>query len=114
MSVTDVFSYTITSASDIVAPTINYVSPTENLGVTKNQDYILINVTASDPNLDTILIRLYNSSNELINSSTTSSSPNYFNFTGLSDGLYYYNATANDTFGNENFLVTRNITLVTT
>ncbi len=70
-----------------------------------------INVTASDPNLDKIIIRLYNSAHAQINSSTTSSSPNFINFTNLNDGVYFYNATANDTFGNDDSLETKNITL---
>ena len=105
---------TRTVSTDTGAPTINYVSPTENSGVIRPRNYIQINVTAGDPNLDKIVIRLYNSSNVQINSSITSTSPNFINFTGLNDGLYFYNATANDTFGNANSLETRNITLDTT
>jgi len=105
---------TRTVSTDTGPPSVNYVVPTENSGVYKNQNYVEINVTASDPNLDKILIRIYNSSNDLINSSTTSSSPNFINFSNLVDGLYFYNATANDTFSNENSLATRNITLDTT
>ncbi len=107
---------TRTITLDTTAPTINYVSPTENSGVFRNQNFVLVNVTASDSGvgLDSILIRLYNSSNDLINSSLTNSSPNFINFTGLADGLYFYNATANDTLGQETDLTTRNITLDTT
>ncbi len=104
---------TRTATIDTGPPTISYVSPTENSGALKNQNYVLVNVTASDPNLDTILIRLYNSTNDLINSTSTSTSPNFINFSGLSDGLYFYNATANDTIGNSADLATRNITLDT-
>ncbi|MBI2451564.1 Ig-like domain repeat protein [Candidatus Pacearchaeota archaeon] len=98
---------------DTTSPTANYVSPTENSGAARNRDYIEVNVTASDSGvgLDSILIRLYNSSQNQINSSTTTSSPNYINFSGLSDGLYFYNATANDTLNNKVDLTTRNITL---
>ncbi|MBI2451559.1 hypothetical protein HYV50_00605 [Candidatus Pacearchaeota archaeon] len=102
----------VTFTVDTTAPTANYVSPTENSGVARNRDYIEVNVTASDSGvgLDSILIRLYNSSQNQINSSTTSS-PNYINFSGLSDGLYFYNTTANDTLNNKVDLTTRNITL---
>ncbi|KKL50534.1 hypothetical protein LCGC14_2304530, partial [marine sediment metagenome] len=105
---------TRTVSTDTGPPTINYVSPTENSGVSKNQNYVIVNVTAGDPNLDKILIRLYNSTNNLINSSIISTSPNFINFTNLADGQYFYNVTANDTFGNEADLTTRNITLDTT
>ena len=104
---------TLTVSTDTGPPTMNYISPTQNPGAYKSQNYVEINVTASDPNLDKIVIRLYNSAHTQINSTTTSSSPNFANFTGLSNGLYYYNATANDTFGNEDSLTTRNITLDT-
>jgi hypothetical protein len=102
---------TIALSTDTGPPTINYTSPTEDPGAIKSQNYIVVNVTAGDPNLDKITIRLYNSTNDLINSTITSTSPNYINFSGLTDGLYYYNATANDTFGNDNSLTTRNITI---
>ncbi|MCK5624259.1 hypothetical protein KAI04_00265 [Candidatus Pacearchaeota archaeon] len=105
---------TITVSTDTGAPTINSVAPTETSGIHKNQNYVEVNVTASDPNLDKIIIRLYNSAHTQIDSTTTSSSPNFANFTGLNNGLYYYNVTANDTFGNTDSLETKNITLDTT
>ncbi|GAI74184.1 unnamed protein product, partial [marine sediment metagenome] len=104
---------TRTVTTDTGPPTLNYVSPTEDSGVYKNQNYVEVNVTASDPNLDKIVIRLYDSFHTQINSSSTAS-PNYINFSSLDSGLYYYNATANDTFGNDDSLETRNITFDTT
>lgn len=67
-------------------------------------------------NVDTILIRLYNSSHSQINATNASaynatSSFLYINFTGLSDGVYYINATVNDTTGNSNESSTYTITL---
>ena len=61
-----------------------------------------------------IMIRLFNSSRIQINSSNSSTSPVFINFTGLSDGVYYFNATVNDTYGNSNNTATRTITLDTT
>ncbi len=104
---------TRTVTTDTGPPAMNYVSPITATG-NYSQNFIEINVTASDPKLDKILIRLYNSSDEQINSSLTSTSPNFINFTGLSDGLYFYNATANDTFSNEADLATVSVTLDTT
>ncbi len=104
---------TINISTDLAAPYINFTSPTMPNG-TYNQDWISVNVTAVDFNLDTILINLFNSSNTLINFTNSLTSPLYFNFTNLPDGLYYFNATANDTFGNTNSTETRNITLDTT
>ncbi|MBI2043498.1 PGF-pre-PGF domain-containing protein [Candidatus Pacearchaeota archaeon] len=103
-------SFTVKSS----APDTNYVSPTENSGVYKSRNYLIVNVTAVDTNLDSILIRLYDSTQTQINFSLVETSPNYINFSGLSDGLYYYNATANDTVNNFIDLTTRNITLDTT
>ena len=96
---------------DTSPPTIDFVVPTEATSVMKHQNFIVINITSVDINLDKILIRLYNSTKSLINSSITSTSPNYINFTDLVDGIYYYNATANDTLSGINNTETRNITL---
>ena len=96
-------------------PNISYAAPTEANGSTLNRSNIQINVTAADEtSLDTIIIRLFNSSNDQINSSTTTSSPNFVNFTGLSDGTYYFNASANDSSNNLNFTETRTIVIDTT
>jgi len=84
-----------------------------------SQSYIYVNISAQDTvsSLDTIKIYLYKSST-LQNSSSNSSlgsgtsAEHIFNFTGLSDGTYYVNATANDTYGHENnSLETKTITL---
>ncbi|GAH68942.1 unnamed protein product, partial [marine sediment metagenome] len=59
---------------DNVAPVMNYVNPTENSGVSRSRNYIEINITALDDNLDSIVIKLYNLTHDQINSSTTTSS----------------------------------------
>ncbi len=105
---TDVFLYTI---NDPNAPIINLVDPTEDPGTTVFQDYIEINITASDSNLDTITIRLYDSNKNLINISYSNTSPFYLQYPSLSSGIYFYNATANDTETNSANTETRNITL---
>ena len=99
---------------DSTAPQINFTSPTNNSGVSVSRDYIEINVSVIEANLDTITIRLYNSINDLIKTNTSSTSPFYINYTGLSEGLYFYNATANDTSGQFSSTETRDITLDTT
>ena len=98
---------------DSIKPAIQFVIPTNLSGIITKENYIKINITASDSGtgLDTIVIRLYNSTHDEINSSNTTSSPNYVSFSGLSAGLYFYNATANDTLNNQNSTETRNITL---
>jgi len=95
---------------DTTLPLISFETPTPTIeSSTVNQ--LSANVSASDNNLDTIKIYLYNSSEVLIVSATNLSSPLFYNFTGLADGIYYLNATANDTSGNREQTGTRTITL---
>ncbi|MCH7850574.1 MAG: hypothetical protein IH845_02930 [Nanoarchaeota archaeon] len=103
------------TVNDTTAPsTIDFVSPTEDDNSNLSRNYILVNVTATDNGvIDTIIIRLFDSNHTQINSSSNSSSPNYVNFTGLNDGVYYFNATVNDTTGNSNNTATRNVTVDT-
>jgi len=100
---------------DTIAPSLSYVSPTKDSGVTLAQNYIEVNATASDAivGLSNIQIRFYNSAKTLIRTNNSATSPFYVNLSGLSDGIYYYNMTANDTLNNINNSVTRNITLIT-
>jgi len=103
-----------TGLSDLTNPNISFVSPTESNGSSISNDFIKVNVTAEDETLlDSILIRLYNSTEDQINSSLTTSSPNFINFTSLDDGVYYFNATANDTSNNVNNTDTRTVTILT-
>lgn len=99
---------------DNAAPQIQFVSPTTDTG-NFSQNFIVANVTASNglSGVDTVVIYLYNSTG-LVNFTSSSSSPLFINFTGLVDGTYFLNATANDSLGNENLTETRIITLDTT
>ncbi len=111
----DAFYFNVTYAqSDSLVPNISFVSPTETDKSYVARNYILVNVTAADANLQAIAVRLYNSSHSQINSSTTLSSPNFINFSGLAEGVYYFNASANDSSGNSNATATREIIIDTT
>jgi hypothetical protein len=115
---TDGSSYNVSETryftiADTINPAIQFVSPTTATG-NYSQSWISANVTASDANLDAITINLYNSVGALINSQSSGISPFYYNFTGLADGTYYLNATANDTYTNTNHTETRMIILDTT
>ncbi len=99
---------------DNTFPTINFVAPTETDGSTLMRNNIQINVTSTDTHFQDITIFLFNSTNDLINQTTTTSSPNFVNITMLDDGLYFFNATATDQAGNTNFTATRNVTLDST
>jgi len=107
------------TVNDTVAPSaVVFASPGLSVdGANLSQSSIPINISVTDlGTIDTINITLYNSTQNLINSSANTSNVNswYYNFTGLSDGVYYINATVNDTFGNSNSSTTLNITLDTT
>ena len=99
-------------AFDTIYPTINFTTQTETSGTTLiTRSNILINVTANDTNLKNITIKLYNSTRALVNSTNTTMSSLFANFTGLSYDTYYFNATACDTSGNCNNTETRNVTI---
>ncbi|MBL7054586.1 hypothetical protein ISS05_02420, partial [Candidatus Woesearchaeota archaeon] len=99
-------SETKTVMIDTAYPSISFELPTLTVG-SSSSNYLLANISASDVNLDTITVYLYNSSLNLASSSSSFSSPLFYNFTDLMDGTYYMNATANDTIGNINSTETR-------
>jgi hypothetical protein len=70
-----------------------------------------INVSSIDTNLANISIKIYNSSNALISTQTTSTSPNYWNYTASAFGIYKFNATACDIVNQCNSTETRQITI---
>jgi len=81
---------------DTIYPTINYTTgTTPNGSYINGQGSIFINITINDTNVNYSIIRLYNASGTLINS-TIGLSANYTNF---STGIYYYNATVTDLTG---------------
>jgi hypothetical protein len=102
------------TAQDLVFPTIQFVAPTESNNSFLSRNFILINVTANDSTLVNVTIRLFNATLSLINQTTTTSSPNFVNISGLSDGVYYFNATATDSTNNRNSTETRTATIDTT
>ncbi len=106
------------SADSIVPSTASFVSPGVTATVNRSINNIPINVSAVDDYLlSSILIRLYNSTKAQINSSlatfSSASGSSFFNFTSLSDGTYYVNATVNDSSNNVNNTATLTIVLDT-
>ena len=97
---------------DTLSPQIQFVAPTETSGSVINRDNIQVNVTATDANLANITIFLFNSTG-LVNSTNSTTSPFFLNFTGLADGTYFFNATTIDGAGNTNNTETRNVTIDT-
>ena len=100
---------------DTTPPNIQFTNPTTTTG-NHSQNWITANITATDAliGLKNITLNLYNSTFSLINTTNSTTSPLYTNFTNLQDGTYYINATAHDTLNNTNNTETRNITLDTT
>jgi len=108
----NVTSWTNYSIGEYVNLTINFTNPTDSSGSSFSRKNILINVTTnSNPNIANITINLYNSTRSLVNSTITTTSPNYVNITVLADGIYYFNATVYDTLGNSNSTETRNVSI---
>ena len=96
---------------DITNPLIlDNPSSDANLSIfTRN--WILVNVSASDTNLDSVRLS-WNNINETFE---TNSGNNYWeNKSSLSDGNYSFYSWANDTIGNRNFTGNRTITIDTT
>ncbi|MBX4196219.1 LamG domain-containing protein [Candidatus Pacearchaeota archaeon] len=98
---------------DSTLPIPLYGTLTETNGSTLTRSNIVINVTASDTNLVNITINLFNASGFLNQSNTSITSPFLINYTGLANGVYYFNATATDSANNQNRTETRTVTITT-
>jgi len=96
---------------DTTPPEIQFTAPTTQTG-NYSRNYIEANLTVLDKNIENVTIYLYNSTGLLYN--FTNSTGFFHNFINLNDGVYYLNATANDTFGNTNKTETMTIRLDTT
>jgi len=95
---------------DTINPEIIFASNTDNGTIGRNST--IINVSVIDANIANITMSLYNSSGASIYTSTANFTNNlYVNITGLSDGIYHYNATAYDKAGNYNSTITQNVTI---
>jgi hypothetical protein len=112
-SLNNVNSTSVRFYVDSINPTINFTYPTETQTILSRRN-ILLNVTSTDANLKNITIYLYNSTLSLINSTNSTTSPLFYNFSLSTDGIYYFNATAYDNFGNKNSTETRNVTIDST
>jgi len=100
------------NVTDLVFPTIQFIEPTYTNNSNYSRSYILVNITANDNYfIDTITIYLWNQTN-LINTSKSTISPFYLNFTNLNPNeKYYINSTVNDSSDNINKTETRLIQL---
>lgn len=96
------------------APVMNYTSPTILIGGTY-ENHIDVNVTATDltPNKINTYLYFQNGSNlTLIRNYTVSNQQNsYISWPSLSNGVYYFNSSAYDTFNNTATLPTTLISI---
>lgn len=118
----NVFSSSVTFNVDSVNPDIAYQIPF-TCGSKCNPNGVLINYTdikislgTYDLNSYTTNIYLYNSDLSLNNTYSESKGGGLFtiaNTYSLTDGVYYYNATITDSYGNTNYTATRTFTILT-
>jgi len=104
VNITSSYSSNISvTVTDITAPSaISFQNQTPSTGVNLSQNYITVNISSTDNvGISTIRLYLYNSTG-LVNNTNSTSNPALINFTNLADGVYYVNATANDTSNNVN------------
>ncbi len=92
---------------DTSAPTIDYTGGTLTNATWYSQNWVYVNISASDTNLDTVTFE-WNGTNETFDD-------NYYeNKTSLADGNYTFRAYVNDSAGNENKTGLRIVYLDTT
>ncbi|MFH1802655.1 MAG: hypothetical protein ABH864_04350, partial [archaeon] len=107
---------TVVVNDSAVPSTVDFVTPTDTSGENLSRSYLVYNVSATDDGtLDTLTVYLFNSTYDQINTSMSATSPLFGNFSGLGGGVYYMNASANDSVGNTNYTIdTRTFTVDTT
>ena len=96
---------------DSTPPIINFANTTPANNSNLSQNYIPVNITVIDINLKNVTNYLYYENGTEVNNVTVPSSPNNVLFTGLSDGIYFTNATTYDWSGYSNITPTRTITI---
>lgn len=91
---------------DTTIPSLSYSTGTDSNNSGADRNWIFVNVSASDLHNDSLVFSLYNSSG-LINQTLYSYSISEINWTGLSNAVYYFNVSANDSATNSKTLSTR-------
>lgn len=107
------FAVNYTIRVDTVFPEIDYLGATKVNNSNVSQNWVYANVSITEIHNGSTTYNLFNSGG-LVETKIYSTPIHFYNFTGLSDGVHYYNVTQNDTFGNTNTTETRFITLDTT
>lgn len=96
---------------DTIYPDISFVPITENNGsVLTSRNNIQINVTSSDANnVSNVTIYFFNETSLIYMIFNDTSDDVFVNFTGLDNGLYFFNATACDIVNNCNSTLTNEV-----
>lgn len=95
--------------SNIVISFVNQ-TPADSSVIAYNSIPVAVNITF-DGTEDTVMFNLYNQSQILINSVNYTDNTRFYNFTGLSDGIYLFNVTANQTNSQNGSSDTRIVTI---
>jgi len=112
-NITGAFSDTISvQVRDQTPPTVSFEDPTPIDSAKLNRNYFGVNVTASD-NFDLSLITIELSDGNTTITPTSSTSPFFYNFTGLANGTYEIDADVDDSSGNTASTSKREITIGT-
>jgi hypothetical protein len=101
------YSLTIKAAK----PQIQFISPTPDSGIFQQSSSFTIKAESNDSYIASIEIKVYDQSGAVKDSGSSNNNPVATLDTSLSDGLYFFNATAHDSLGNYNSTETRNITI---
>ncbi len=99
---------------DTIDPQISYSTGTENNNTNWSRSWFYVNISITENNFKNLTINLYYSNGTLIASKLFTNSTREYNFTGLSNGIYLYNATSFDDVDRSNSTETRWIRLDTT
>ncbi|MBW6451580.1 MAG: S8 family serine peptidase [DPANN group archaeon] len=86
---------------DTINPSVSYGSNMVLNGSTYSDDWIFVNITASDLNFANLTITLYNSTGFLVSNVYTNNTVS-LNYTNLTEGVYHVNAIVYDFAGNSN------------
>ena len=106
-NMTDIWNFTV---ADTTNPKISFGVGTENDDSYFNRDWVYTNISVIEINEANVTFAIYNStwSNVTVN---TTAAQRTINWTGLGNGIYYYNVSGYDIYGNFNKTETRKITL---
>jgi hypothetical protein len=87
--------------------TIDTSAPNQSIENEQSENNFILNITPTDLNYDYTTINLYNSSQDLIDSVNST----YYDFSGLNNGLYFYDVYTYDKAGNSAYSGLGNFTI---